>query len=78
MKTLKPTQARFPLGWHLAISSTSLMLVIAFSSAPGHANGAKGNGAVKIDFVAEEALVPIGPPGKIWVSDGEQHIRDLR
>jgi len=54
------------------------MLVIAFSSAPGHANGAKGNGAVKIDFVAEEALVPIGPPGKIWVSDGEQHIRDLR
>jgi hypothetical protein len=78
MKTHKPTQARFPLGWNLAISLTSLMLVIAFSSPPSQASGAENNGAVKIDFVAEEKLAPTGPPGRIWVSDdGVQHIRDL-
>ncbi|HUS34627.1 MAG TPA: hypothetical protein VM680_04670 [Verrucomicrobiae bacterium] len=34
--------------------------------------------AIKIEVVSEEKLRPIGPPGKIWVSDdGVQHTRDF-
>ena len=30
------------------------------------------------DFVSEESLAPIGPPGRVWVSDdGIQHLRDF-
>lgn len=74
MKTYKPTQTRSPLALAAGVSITSLLLIIAFSSPVSHASG----GATKIDFEAEEALAPIGPPGKIWVSDdGVQHIRDF-
>ena len=34
--------------------------------------------STKSDFSAVEALIPTGPPGRVWVSeDGIQHIRDF-
>ena len=34
--------------------------------------------ATKTDFASQERLVPIGPPGKSWVSDdGVLHLRDF-
>jgi hypothetical protein len=68
---------RLALAWTVGVTISSLLVVICFSSWVSHAGGSAGNGAVKIDFVAQEALAPIGPPGKIWVSDGVQHIRDF-
>ena len=69
---------RLALARTVGVSISSLLVIVVSSSWASHADGAEGNGAVKIDFEAEEALAPIGPPGKIWVSDdGVQHIRDL-
>jgi hypothetical protein len=69
---------RLALAWMVYLTISSLLVIIFSSSFMSHASAAEGNGAVKIDFVAEEALAPIGPPGRIWVSDdGVQHIRDL-
>ena len=68
---------RLALAWAVSVTIRSLLVVICFSSWVSRAGGSAGNGAVKIDFVSEEALAPIGPPGKIWVSDGVQHIRDF-
>jgi hypothetical protein len=33
--------------------------------------------STKTDFASEESLAPIGAPGRVWESDGIQHIRDF-
>ena len=34
--------------------------------------------ATRTEFYSQEVLAPIGPPGKLWVSDGILHAEPLR
>ena len=71
MKIHKLGALRFPSARTSAVLTCSLLLLVLLSAR--HTNAA----ATKIDFEAAELLAPVGPPGKIWVSGGIQHIRDF-
>src|SRR5688572_14765604 len=71
MQTSKLTQTS-----HSKIVFTRLLLLVFFSSIATYAGDAAGNGAISVPFEAEERLAPLGPPEKVWVSDGIQHTRN--
>ena len=54
----------------------AILLLGIFIPLLSQAADTEGNGAITIDFEAEERLAPTGPPERVWVSDGIQHTRN--
>ena len=73
MRTYKPLYKLFPLAWKASTAAASLVLLLGISSPSSHAD----TGAIKLHFVSEEILSPIGPPERIWMSGDVQHIRNF-